>query len=98
MKFNFDLHSHTGSKALQRPQRRICVAVFQLADVCLSNAGTLRELLLGQAAYLPGIDHCLYQRKLWLKCLPLRFEFRVFQLFVEKIPKITHDIFSFRSR
>ena len=95
--FNFDLHSHTGGKALQRPQRRICVAVFQFADVCLSNAGTLRELLLGQAAYLPGIDHCLYQRKLGLKCLPLRFEFRVFQLFVEKIPAGSEAVFEKQS-
>ena len=66
-KLDFELHSHALSKPLKCPQRRICAAIFQLADICLSNTRPLRKLRLCEPGVLTGINHSLYKHKFRFK-------------------------------
>ena len=78
----------SSSRALQRPQRRVCVAAFELADVALRYSGALGKLFLREAGFLPSVYHGLDDCPLRLKCIPFFFYFWVSKLFGKEIVKI----------
>ena len=94
---NLDPHPHTGRQSLQRLQRRIGIAAFQFADICLRNASTLRELLLGKSGGSSGINHSLHDGELRLQRIPLLLKRRIFQLLILIIVKLRHLKYPFCS-
>ena len=49
--FQLERHPHPRGETLERAQRRVRRAAFELADICLVNARDIRQLILRQMVF-----------------------------------------------
>ena len=94
-KLDLHFHAHPLCETLQCPQRRICTAGFQFADVGLCDASLVGKLFLCQTGRLARVDHGLNDRKLWLQRIVFRFQRRVFELRAKVGSDITRVLYFF---